>query len=81
MKKIIKIWIVLLITFISFHSVVMINQTVVKKKITIKNNMNVGNIRIKDILVNGVSIDLESFNYLDLYDKESNRNINSKLLL
>lgn len=72
MKKIIKICIALLITFISFHSVVMINQTVVRKKITIKNNMDVGNIIIRGILVNGVSINLESLNYLELYDKESN---------
>lgn len=72
MKKIIKICIVLFITFISFHSVVMINQTVVRKKITIKNNMDVGNIIIRGILVNGVSINLKSLNYLELYDKESN---------
>lgn len=73
MKKLVKIGIVVFILLLSFWNIIMIHQAGKEKKITIKNTMEAENLTIRGILLNGVSMDLETFFNSGFYEEESNR--------
>lgn len=72
MKKLVKIGIAVFLSLLSFWNIIMINQAGKEKKITIKNTMKAENLTIRGILLNGVSMNLETFLDFGFYEEESN---------